>query len=511
MPAPSASDSLLDNSPEKLTQLTYLCVLLGALNETYKSIENRKYSSGSPIRDVSLTKFQVFLNLLAQILDTRKGNTTITALACLTGPNGAEFVFCSNSRKEPELEHSKTFLSELLEFVSTNPDQCTAKPLLKQVLWRILAHNSEKLAFYLKSFSNAVEDCIMNYEEREEAEDPEFSRQLSIFQEKVNFPFDMSSDVFRSRTLGDCETLIKEIVKSKLTSFLSVVDRQIKDEPPDRSCDWCYLRHYLGRLCSYREAAEVIADAPNQWGTLFENFKVRYMPSSPSKRISISPSLNLEQLASGAFPNRDLSEFDSDIAVLREYGLDDQIRNQVRILDKKSLVHAEIQLYDYLVRQGKTLSSGFWDSSAFIATSKPPCRLCHFYFDYSDNNIVISPPHMNLYPRWLLPDVKKEEGHEAVMKFNNQLDEIIEDLQRDTEILLAEKMPVWKRNDSRTDSYGVSGWSGSTGSKPHGGMGHTSRMAGTGDMGGSAFYDPPSSLSSTKSWHFVNGSNFHGG
>lgn len=180
MPVLPAAYSLLDDHREKLTQLTHLCVLLGALNETCKSIENRKYSSGSPHQDASLTKFQIFLNMLAQILDTRKGNTTITALAGLNGLNGAEFVFCSNLRKESELEHTKAFLSKLLEFVSTNPEKLAAKPLQKQVLWRILEHNSERVVYYLNSFSNAVEECIMNYQEREESAG-KFDRDFRIF------------------------------------------------------------------------------------------------------------------------------------------------------------------------------------------------------------------------------------------------------------------------------------------------------------------------------------------
>lgn len=297
-----------------------------------------------------------------------------------------------------------------------------------------------------------------------------------------------------------------------MTSFLAVVDSQVRDDHPDRSYDWCNLRHYLGRLYSYREAAEVIIAASNQWPDLFHNFTVRYIPSAPSKRIPISPSLNVEQLARDAFPDRDLSEFDSDIAALREYGLDDKIRNQVRSLDKKSLVHAEVRMYDYLVRQGKTLSSDFWSASAFIATSKPPCRLCYFYFNCSDNNVLISPPHMNLYPRWLLPDVTKEEGHEAGEKFKNQLDEMIEDLQQDTELIFAEKLPVWKRNDSRTDSYGgISGWNGDAGTASHStrSVGTASRLAGRGSLGGSVLYGPPPSLTSSQSWNFVKKSNRH--
>lgn len=170
MPLPLASDSVTDISREKLTQLAYLCVLLGAINETCKSMENRTYSSGNQNCDTSLTEFQIFLNLLAQILDTQKGNTTITALACLIGLNGTEFVFCSNFRKETELEHTKAFLSRMLDFVSTNPEKLATMALRKKVLWIILEYNSKRVTYYLNSLSSAVEECILNYQEREELE-----------------------------------------------------------------------------------------------------------------------------------------------------------------------------------------------------------------------------------------------------------------------------------------------------------------------------------------------------
>lgn len=302
-----------------------------------------------------------------------------------------------------------------------------------------------------------------------------------------------------SAALRDCETLIKAIDDSKKSSFLSIVNSQVRDDHPDRSYDWCNLRHYLGRLYSYREAARAIVDAPSRWPDLFKDFTVRYIHSARPRRIPISSSLPLEQLLEGSFPDRNLSGFTSDITTLRKFGLDENICSQFQKIrsEKKGLVHAEVQLYDHLVRQGKTRSSDFWGSSAFIATSKPPCRLCHLYFDYYDNNIMISPSHMNLYPRWLFPEVKKEDGREVTEKFKNQLEEIIEDLQDDTERILTEKLAVWKRNDSRTDSYGrISGMSRDAGVGSR-----TIRSADT--TGGSVLNGTSPSLSSIQSWNFI--------
>jgi hypothetical protein len=167
----------------------------------------------------------------------------------------------------------------------------------------------------------------------------------------------------------------------------------------------------------------------------------------------------VEQLASVAFPDRQLSEFEADISPLEAFGLERNVRQQLQNRNKRTRVHGETQLHDYLVRQGKTLSSDYWNSTAFIATSKPPCRLCHFYFDSVDDNFVVSSPHMNLYPKWRLPDLTRDTDQEAMERYGALLEDIIQDLQADTERILSKKLPVWRRNDSRTDTYaGSSAW-----------------------------------------------------
>lgn len=92
----------------------------------------------------------------------------------------------------------------------------------------------------------------------------------------------------------------------------------------------------------------------------------------------------------------------------------------------------------------------------FIATSKPPCRLCYYYFEEAVHDFQVQPPHMNLYSKWRLPDV--EAGDDAATDYHAELiEDIFERMQEDTLKILQNKFPQWKRNDSRTESRNWSG------------------------------------------------------
>lgn len=145
-----------------LEQLSYLCLLSVAVNKACMKREGTTYMSGSGNKNKPLTEFQKFLTKLAMICDTLKGEhgRTVTALACLKGINGPEYIITSNFRKLTEFEETKLFLSNLLTYVGTNPDKLQPKPLQKQILWRSLAFNFDKVDFYLRTLIDTLDLCI---------------------------------------------------------------------------------------------------------------------------------------------------------------------------------------------------------------------------------------------------------------------------------------------------------------------------------------------------------------
>ncbi|EFQ30144.1 uncharacterized protein GLRG_05288 [Colletotrichum graminicola M1.001] len=424
---------------EKDRQLFYLSSLFGAVNESCKKMNNVTYSSGDSRGDRILSPFRSFLCKLAQVCDAEKGGDTVTALVALRAANGPGYLFASNNRKEQELESTRKFLSDLLNFVGRHPESLTEKTLKKQVLGRILEFNFSRVGFYLKQILAFV------------------VARLRLIEANATFPHDMPSDTSaRSRFLKDCVNLLKTIQGAMApgSGFSLAMNEGAGADDPDTSYAWCQFRHHLGRLYSYRQAADSIVDACKEWPELFTGFTVTHIPSSRPKRLLLpGESLSLEGVILAAFPDRNFKAYTSQIEQLRDYGLDDHIREKLEQKPVKQTVHCEVHLQDFLVREKVVKPHEYWDDDMFIATSKPPCRLCQYYFDNLENGAVVQSAHMNVYPKWRLPDVYEGQDRSAVQRREELLKDIIEKMQQDTIRVVKEHQPEWKRNDSRTESW----------------------------------------------------------
>ena len=258
--------------------------------------------------------------------------------------------------------------------------------------------------------------------------------------------------------LSDCETLLKTIwqLKNSSPSFQSKLDTYASQEYVNAK-RWCQLRHLLGRLFSYRQAADVLIKFSNTPENLemLKKCRISHIPSAKERRIPISPLVTAKDLARVGFPEFDAFEIEAEMNRLNIYDFDENIRKEIRTRNKKTMVHAEIQLHHHLIVKGKIFSSHFWESSLYIATSKPPCRFCQFYFNASDNDFQVQPSSMNLYLKWRLPDlledcdVKVLEHHEDVMATIN------EQLQEDILDIIQKRYPIGKDNDSLTNSHEI--------------------------------------------------------
>lgn len=266
------------------------------------------------------------------------------------------------------------------------------------------------------------------------------------------FPYAITLNVILFLVLRDCETLIKAIQASKESSFETTLQSRAGEKNPDAE-DWCKLRHYLGRLHSYRQASDIIVNAATTWPDLFKNHRVDYINSAFKKRIPTPKLSNLNDIIPIALPGHEAADFESDITELRIHELDDIIHKQLQSWKIKTMVHCEVHLHNHLVQKGKTSSTNFWSGAMFIATSKPSCRLCHLYFNSPTNEFQVQTSHMNLYPRWRLPEIYEDQGVEAKDYCEELLQDLIEQLQPDLILMLKQKEPKGKTHDSRTDSH----------------------------------------------------------
>ncbi|KAL2204230.1 hypothetical protein CC79DRAFT_1372239 [Sarocladium strictum] len=435
-------------SPQNKNALqTFLvCCLFCAVNKICKEKSGVVYHSGNPGTDRLLDPFQVFLCKLAQILDSRKGGDTTTALVALQGQDGPEYLFTSNNRKDGEFKSAKDFLTGFLKLIGENPDDLNEKAAQKRALWEILEFNFSRVDYYLKGILLSIRKCI------DKTNDLDVLQRLQEFEAKADFLRDMSPEL-KDRCLSDCETLIKAIHFTKVDGF----DRTISEHAgsdEDSAC-WSELRHYFGRLYSNRQAVTYILKAASDWPELFRSFTVQYVPSSRLTRVTLpKPQPALHSIIREALPSIELDEYSHYLRDLQERGLERNMNDKLKARPLRQLVHCEVHLHDFLTNKGIVESASYWRNSMFIATSKPPCRLCHYYFEDPDNDFQVQASHMNVYPRWRLPEFPGDQDEDDTAH-DEVFDDISYQMQQDTLQLMKKQVPQGKYHDSRTNTRGV--------------------------------------------------------
>lgn len=146
----------------KARQLNYLCLIQAAAKQCWLAQADVDSTPRENNTEQSLNQLQRYLSKLAQVSQAKKGGDTITALVCLNnGLGGFEFLFASNARQLPDMEETKRFLEDLLAYAATNPERFQQKALQKQVLWRIIEFNFNKIECYLNALHKSLDYCIV--------------------------------------------------------------------------------------------------------------------------------------------------------------------------------------------------------------------------------------------------------------------------------------------------------------------------------------------------------------
>jgi len=203
---------------------------------------------------------------------------------------------------------------------------------------------------------------------------------------------------------------VYDVYKSPV--FGLVQRRVLTEERHGSSTHWTELIHVVGRLMAYKQAIDVSFMARNTWPQLFEDFDITMVPSSTSatkvlnnKVMTAKAILHkltseeeiLEELYAGAEKNQ----------TLQGVGLDEEIKTEWLRKPKDGVyVHAEINLLQYLERtEGGTEDSRFFQGIKFIGTSKPPCKLCAYFFQAYPTDVAVRSSSLNLYSTWLMPEI----------------------------------------------------------------------------------------------------------
>jgi len=240
------------------------------------------------------------------------------------------------------------------------------------------------------------------------------------------------------------------LIKAIHTVDQTEISQRARDAEMTRSEPWCKLRHYLGRWLSYRKAAEGIAAISERWPELFLDFEITMVPPGsllPKPRLppGLTSSAIIQQIIS-----KDKS-LDPDLGQaadrLEQMGIDEIIQTSQRSSHFRPRLHAEVLVYEYLSTSGQAAAECYWNRWSYIGSSKPTCRLCHYYFDaLQDDKPAVRSSHHNLYRDWRLPEHHDAETRDEI------LDKIVQRLRADVIKTLKEKKLRRKDKDSNTYS-----------------------------------------------------------
>ncbi|KAG5662036.1 hypothetical protein KAF25_004275 [Fusarium avenaceum] len=422
------SDGFGGLTPHQLELLYEPIILEAALQKagslptyTQESQSSQGYKADMP----DLKAFQFFVNKLAQVCDNERGGDTITALAVLQGSRGPHYVFGSNAKDARALETAKNFVKELLDLVGKNPEDLKTAALGKRALWFILSFNIARLREYLQHLGMAIQECLESCRRKEEDE-----------------------------AISDCETLIKAIKSPGQIAIDPLISQRAKDGEITRSEPWCKLRHFLGRWLSYRQTALGIVAVSERWPELFQDFEITMLPSgsrlpNPILRSDLTSSIIVDHIiAEEKIQDLQLSKIADG---LQQLGVDDVIRQFHDSRKFKPVLHAEPLVNKHLIETEQTSAECYWNRWNYIGSSKPTCRLCHYYFEsLQGEKPTVRPSHNNLYRNWRLPDFHDDEG--LTIARDELLMKIAQKMRTDVMEALREKRIKSKARDSNTHS-----------------------------------------------------------
>ncbi|KAK9770761.1 hypothetical protein SCAR479_12552 [Seiridium cardinale] len=483
------------HSEDTLRLLYEPVVLVKALNDVYRSMPDGSGHSETMQPDSLITDedcFHSFVNKLAQVCDSEHGGDTVTAAAVLEDADGPVIVLGSNKRGTEELKSMKAFVERLLNLISNSSDKMKKnekKALTKRVLWMILEFGIKRVELYLRQLVYHVDECIKHCGTTKDcglmltgAQAAGLEEELEKLRILANFPRDIvtssnSKDKCQytaslhiilmvltnedNAVFSDCETLVKAILTNKVKGFDSILESLAMDKDSSISEPWRELRHYCGRLLSYRQAAETLITANERWPELFSDVKVVAIRSSTRIARPLCGDLTGFDVIKNMGPEGEESEqYLRQVEDLQKFRLDQHIQDLIAKPSFRPIVHAEMLIHSRLQHLPGSQDDLYWNGWKYIGSSKPTCRLCSYYFEAHD--VTVRATHKNIYHNWRLPDLPQLASEGAVTEQRQLLAEVTQRVRDDIVQMLFEKRFIGKRHDTLTYSDPMYGGSDSS-------------------------------------------------
>ncbi|KAH8666855.1 hypothetical protein BX600DRAFT_497583 [Xylariales sp. PMI_506] len=468
--APSSEDFAL--GPKVNRKLYEPIILLKVLNESYRANCETKAADIPCNMYAELEElFHYLVSKLGQLCDSRRGGYTVTAFAILQKFEKVEYVFASNKRTRTELETTKAYITSILESLrdGSSEDGDEQRDIRAEILQDVLVFNYNRITAYLRNLKTALEQCIGLCEHESTNASIILKVKLQGLLELVkeaNQPL-LDDQVFFDSTRTVINA-IANILTSPTNTVNIMIQRKIMDASANNTKPWREVRHHCGRLWSYQQAVDILIYARDLWPKLFDNFDVNYVPSSKyeTNPLKANP-LPVDTIVSRLPSTEDKERYARLAACLP--GKDDinkAISDEWTAEKFKPYVHAEPLLLNYLENaeyssdRDDTCSKydgaefeplRYFNNWAYIGCSKPPCRLCEYYFTAHPGGVKIRKSHGNLYSNWRLPDGPDRGGlscKEAKQQRLHIAKQIMVQLSDEIRRIVQEKVPGTRTHDS---------------------------------------------------------------
>ncbi|KAJ4249170.1 hypothetical protein NW762_012505 [Fusarium torreyae] len=213
---------------------------------------------------------------------------------------------------------------------------------------------------------------------------------------------------------------------------------------------WSDFVHVAGRLLSYKRAVDLMLSVGKIWPQLFSDFQVRMISSSLAESgvLTMNPWTAAKISSTMTSDEASLRRLAQQLDSFSAHDIDTKIAELWRRAPKP-IVHAEILVHSWLENtEGGIRPERFYNRWKFIGTSKPPCKLCSYFFDEYPTDVQVRPSHQNVYFSWRMPDVFEHQGKASIRTRDLVMDSIKTRIRADVVRTIAEKLSDGRPHDS---------------------------------------------------------------
>ncbi|KAJ4404436.1 hypothetical protein N0V82_010499 [Gnomoniopsis sp. IMI 355080] len=353
--------------------------------------------------------FKEFVNRLSQFCDIKLGGDFVTAFTVLDREDRIQYRFACNRAGKSQLERASAFVTDLL---TTLRDGEASNNLDQVLLEKVLAHCRFEKA----------------------AKEADFGKlDLAEFAQR-------------------CKILMKFIEECKQRKLNVLAERPAHSNMSQSSNCWSTIRHYAWRLLSYFVGIRTMVTAVRNSPRLVEHFEVVFVRSSdPDANPLLNKSVTADEILRRMVPDpAQAVQYSALLAEIRSIDMNKTIQDIIGEANFRPIVHAELLVLQSLEKDELTHPSNFFNSWKYIGSSKPTCRLCHWYFEHHGGGFQVRPTHGNLYINWKPPDVLRGDGEDALKAREKMLNTMNVHIRKEGLRTLIEKVPMGRLHDSST-------------------------------------------------------------